>query len=112
MAVIIAGWLLLAVNGKLFKDGGSFGLESIGGKLTNLWDTIQQDILKIKEKTSVPSGTTTLTPEQQRIKNLEDAIFPQFSNTNSKNTNSVNTNSANTNSVNSNTAPVSNTNQQ
>lgn len=72
--IIIVGWVLLFQGGQLTKTGGGGAFGILGQKLTNLWETIKTDVLKLKsaQKTTVPAT------DDERIKQLEQQVFPQF----------------------------------
>ena len=72
--IIIVGWVLLFQSGQLTKAGGGGAFSILGQKLNNLWQTIKTDVLKLKsaQKTTVPAT------DDERIKQLEQQVFPQF----------------------------------
>lgn len=73
--VILVGWVFLFQGGQLTKNTSDSSFFSTAGqKLTNLWETIKTDILKIEsalEKLNTNS-------EEKKIEELEEQVFPQF----------------------------------
>lgn len=73
--IILIGWVFLFQGGRLTKNTSDSNFFSTAGqKLTNLWETIKTDILKIEsalEKLNTNS-------EEKKIEELEEQVFPQF----------------------------------
>jgi hypothetical protein len=72
--VIFLAWLLL-FPGPRTKNSNMSYLESVATKLSDLWQTIKTDLLKFNQ----PATNANLnTANDEKIKNLEDRVFPQF----------------------------------
>ncbi|MFA5052025.1 MAG: hypothetical protein WC544_03110 [Patescibacteria group bacterium] len=76
MAVIFIAWAGLFASGKLTSSSGNstFGAK-LNGQLQSLWQTIKTDILRIKDTETNTNGGNV---NEERIKQLEDSVFPQF----------------------------------
>jgi hypothetical protein len=72
--VIFLAWLFVFPGPKT-KNANMSYLESISAKLSDLWQTIKTDLLKL-DRTVTNSNVNDAAEE--KIKNLEDRVFPQF----------------------------------
>ncbi len=72
--VIFLAWLFL-FPGPRTKNSNMSYLESVATKLSDLWQTIKTGLLKFNQ----PATNANLnTAYDEKIKNLEDRVFPQF----------------------------------
>jgi len=74
--IIFIGWLLLFQNGLITSTNSnqSSFFQQLGERAGDLWQTIKTDILKIKDEIEDKNINT----EEEKIKELEEKVFPQF----------------------------------
>ncbi len=82
MLVIFITWILLLQGGKLFGAEGDTGLRILGNKVAELWETIQDDVLKIED--ALKEKPEPVNAEVERIQELEEALFPEPPTTNNQ----------------------------
>ncbi|MDP2684623.1 MAG: hypothetical protein Q8P20_06295 [bacterium] len=75
--IIFIGWSSLIFGGKMINnsetsDNQGF-LIKFSNELTNIWDKFKTDYLKIQE-----AAEETPQTEEERIKQLEEKVFPSF----------------------------------
>lgn len=73
--IIVVLWILLFSSGSLTPtDKSTSRFSLLGNKVEELWESIKEDFLQIKD--TVEKETQPADPEQ--IKELEEKVFPQF----------------------------------
>ena len=73
--IIIVGWIWLWPGGNISSRNKSDNfLDTIGQKMDKIWDTVLVDWLKLKKATEQDNATS----DTERIKQLEEQVFPQF----------------------------------
>jgi len=74
--IIFLAWIFIFQNSLSIDDSNSDSLSKIKASITELWDTVKEDILKIK--TQANSNTNNVNVNNEVIKELEEKVFPQF----------------------------------
>jgi len=82
MLVIFIVWILLLQGGKLFGTEGDAGLSILSNKVSELWETIHEDVLKIEDV--LEEKPEPVNAEAERIRELEEALFPEPPTTNNQ----------------------------
>lgn len=72
--IIFIAWIFIFQQTATNNSNTPDGLAKIKNSISELWDTIKTDILKIKK--SALNENTNINAE--RIRELEDKVFPQF----------------------------------
>lgn len=78
MLLIIIGWVFLFNENLLFSKTNtkSTGWEKVKSSFSELFETIREDVFKIKTK----KPASNINSYEEQIKELEEKVFPQFKN--------------------------------
>lgn len=72
--LILIGWLILYLGGNLTNESGNTFFSQLGDQISDVWETIKTDILKIQSAIN----TTEEPIAEEQIRQLEEQVFPQF----------------------------------